>query len=144
MNNRDYRFFELARQEALKSGFDHFHLGCVIVYKGHVIGRGSNSDKTHPLQKKYNKERKFNRGGTKPVKHSVHAEIAALSSIPYPLQETIDWGKVKVYTYRICNGKPLKQGCSRPCAACIKALRDKDIQKIYFTTDDGYANERIF
>lgn len=144
MNKKDYRFFEIARQEALKSDFDRFHIGCVIVYKGHIIGRGSNSDKTHPLQKKYNKERKFNKSGSKPIKHSVHAEIAALSSIPYPIQESIDWNKVKLYTYRICSGKPLGQGLSRCCDACLAALRDKGIKHIYYSTTDGFAREEIF
>lgn len=144
MNKRDYRFFEMARQEALHSQFDRFHLGCVITYKGRVIGRGSNSDKTDPLQKRYNKERKFNKSGTQPIKHSVHAEIAALKSIPYPIQESIDWSKVKVYIYRIAVGKKLHMGLARPCAGCMKALRDKGIQKIYYTTSDGFACERIF
>jgi len=144
MNKRDYRFFELARQEALQSSFERFHVGCVIVYKGHVIGRGSNSDKTHPLQKKYNKKRHFNHNGTKPIKHSVHAEIAALSSIPYPIQENIDWGKVKLYTFRIAPGKKLGQGLSRPCKACLAAIRDRGIRHIYYSTSDGYAKEQIF
>ena len=144
MNKRDYRYFEMARQEALKSDFERFHVGCVIVYKGRVIGRGSNSDKTHPLQKRYNKERKFNKCGAKPIKHSVHAEIAALSSIPYPIQENIDWSKVKVYTFRIAPGKKLHQGCSRCCDGCMKALRDRGICKIFYSTDDGFAEERVF
>ena len=144
MNKRDYRFFELARQQALQSQFDRFHLGCVIVYKGHIIGRGSNSDKTDPLQNLYNKERKFNKNGSQPIKHSVHAEIAALKSIPYPIQESIDWGKVKVYIYRIAVGKKLHMGLARPCAGCMKALRDKGIQRIFYTTSDGFAEERVF
>lgn len=144
MNKKDYRFFEMARQEALHSDFARFHLGCIIVYKGHIIGRGSNSDKTDPLQKKYNKERKFNKCGKQPVKHSVHAEIAALKSIPYPIQESIDWSRVKVYIYRICNGKKMGFGNARCCPGCMKALRDKGIQNIFYTTNDGYCHERIF
>lgn len=144
MNKKDYRFFEMARQQALRSQFDRFHLGCVITYKGRVIGKGSNSDKTDPLQKRYNKERKFNKCGTQPVKHSVHAEIAALKSIPYPIQESIDWTKIKVYIYRIAPGKKLHIGSARPCLGCMKALRDRGIQNIYYTTDNGFAHERIF
>lgn len=144
MNKKDYRFFELARQEALHSDFARFHLGCIIVYKGRIIGRGSNSDKSDPLQKHYNKERKFNKNGKQPIKHSVHAEIAALKSIPYPIRESIDWNKVKVYIFRICNGKKLGFGLARPCKGCMKALRDKGVRHIYFTTDDGFATEEIF
>jgi deoxycytidylate deaminase len=134
----------MARQEALHSQFDRFHLGCIITYKGRIIGRGSNSDKTDPLQKKYNKERKFNKCGKQPVKHSIHAEIAALKSIPYSIQESIDWTKVKVYIFRICSGKKLGFGNARCCPGCMKALRDKGIQHIYYTTDQWFAYERIF
>lgn len=144
MNNRDYRYFEMARQEASKSDFIRFRMGCVIVYKSRVIGHGSNSDKTDPLQYHYNKERKFNKISNKPIKHSIHAELAALKSIPYPIQESIDWSKVKVYIYRIAPGKKLHQGCARPCPGCLKALRDYGINKIYYSTDDGYCFERIF
>lgn len=144
MNKKDYRFFELARQEALQSSFSRFHLGCVIVYKGHVIGRGSNSDKTDPLQKKYNKERKFNKNGKQPIKHSVHAEIAALKSIPYPIQESVDWSKVKVYIFRICPGLDLGFGNARCCEACLAALRDKGVRKIFYTTNNGFASEEVF
>lgn len=143
MNKRDYRFFEAARQEALCSNFDRFHVGCVIVYKGHIIGRGSNSPKTDPMQKKYNAMRTFNRCGHKPIIHSIHAEIAALKSIPYPIAESIDWGKVKVYVFRVCKGKPLRQGLARCCPSCMQALRDKGVRKIYYSTDTGYAMEVI-
>lgn len=144
MNKRDYRYFEMARQEALKSDFSRFHLGCILIYKGHTIGRGFNSDKTDPLQKKYNKERKFNKSSKQPIKHSIHAEIAALKSVPYPIAESIDWSKVKVYIFRICKGKTLGMGNARSCAGCMKALRDRGVQHIYYSTNDGFAHERIF
>lgn len=143
LTKKDYKYFEMARQEALKSDFNNFHLGCVIVYKNHVIGRGFNSNKTHSVQKKYNKYRKFNKSRN-PIKHSLHSEIAALQSIPYPIAESIDWSKVKVYIYRICPGKSLHFGNAMPCSACYHAIKDKGIRKIYFTTDNGFAMEEIY
>lgn len=142
----DYRMFEMARQEALTSDFAQFHLGCVIVYKKHIIGRGHNSNKTHRIQKKYNRRyRKFNKcGAGKPVKDSVHAEIAALASIPYPIQQNIKWSDVRVYIYRICPGKDLGYGNARCCPACIHAIKDKGIKKIYYSTDSGFAMEELF
>lgn len=144
MNKRDYRYFEMARREALKSTFGKFPMGAVVVYKGHIIGRGYNMSKTSPEQKKYNKYRNFNKCGNKPVIHSTHAEIAALKSIPYPIQESIDWSKVKIYVFRICAGKKLQQGMARPCKGCIAAIRDKGIRKIFYSTDTGYCSEEIF
>ena len=120
----DYKYFDLARKAAMNSTYDGFKLGCVMVYKGHVIATGHNSDK--------------------PIRHSKHAEIAALSSIPYPLDQQIDYSRVRVYVFRIAPGLRLGQGISRPCAACTAALRDKGIRDIYYTTDDGFAHERLF
>lgn len=140
----DYRMFEKARQVAATSTFKQFNLGCVIAYKGHIIATGANSNKTHPTQKKYNKKyRTFNKSD-KPINDSTHAEIMALSSIPYPLEHSINWREVKVYVYRVCRGKRLGQGMARPCPACMAALKDKGIKHIYYTTDDGFAMEETF
>ncbi len=143
LSKKNYKFFEMARKEATNSDYRNVHVGCVIVYKGHVIGQGFNRDKSDTVQKKYNSYRHFNHT-EKPIKHSIHAEIAALKSIPYPIANTVDWKKVSVYIYRICPGKSLGQGLSRPCKACMNALRDMGIKDIYYTTEDGYANEKIF
>lgn len=142
LSKSDYRYFDMARRVAQHSEFNTFHLGCVMVYKGSVITTGANSHKTHPKQHKYNKYRKF-RPGSKPIKDSLHAEIAALTQIPYVIDQTIDYSKVKVYIYRICPGKKLGFGNSRSCPACMAALRAKGIQHLYYTTDSGYAYERI-
>lgn len=139
----DYKFFNMARKEAEKSDFEGFKLGCVIVHKKHVIGRGHNSNKTNPKQKRYNRYRKFNKDN-RMIKHSIHAEIDAINSVPYPVAENVNWSDVKVYIYRICPGKPLGHGVSRPCNACSAAMRDLGIRHIYYTTDHGFAYEEVF
>lgn len=137
------KFFDIARLEAQKSDFKNFHIGCILVYKGHIIGRGHNSNKTHPCQKKYNKYRKFKKS-EKPIKHSLHAEMAALNSVPYPIDKEIDWSHVKVFIYRISKGNSLPFGLARPCPACEAALRDKGIRKIWYTTNSGFAREELY
>ena len=138
----DEHMFNKAREIAETSDFDHFHLGCVITYKHHIVGMASNSSKTHPTQKYYNhKYRKFRRG-SKPCMHTIHAEIAALSSIPYPVGIQMDWKDVNVYIYRISVGKSSGHGLARPCMACEQALRKMGVKNIYYTTDYGYAYER--
>lgn len=138
----DIKFFEEARQEALKSDYSPFHLGCVVVYKGYVVSTGHNSCRTHPLQKHYNKYRNF-RYGVKPAQHSIHAEIDALSHISYTTNLQLDYSKVKVYIYRVSFGHKSGHGLARPCSGCIQALRDKGIRHIYYSTDDGFAYERL-
>lgn len=144
LSNFDYRMFEIARKVADTSDFDTFHIGCVITYKKHIVSSASNSYKTHPVQKKYNKKyRHFNKS-IKPVVDSGHAEILALTNIPYPIEQNIDWRNVRVYVYRISKGKRLKMGLARPCPACMAALRDKGVQHLYYSTDDGFAYEKLF
>lgn len=143
ISNFDMKMFDVARRVAQESDFNNFHIGCVVVYKKHIIASACNSNKTSPVQKKYNKVRNFNKS-SKPVKHSLHAEVRALSLIPYPLQQTINWREVSVYVYRICNGKRLGQGLARSCPGCMAALRDKGIRKLFYSTDDGYCLEELF
>lgn len=138
----DERMFAEARKVAATSSFDNFHLGCVIVYKKHIVGSGTNSYKTHPMQAQYNKYRKFNKT-TDGVKHSLHAEIAAINSISYPIGLQIEWDKVKIYIYRISPGKPRHYGLACPCAACKQAIRDLGIKHIYYTGENSYIYERL-
>lgn len=139
----DYKFFEAARQIALTSDFPSFKIGCVIVYKNRIIGAGANSKKTCPQQKYYNRKYRKFRKGTKPIKDSLHAEISALRSIPYAVEQNVDWSKVRVYIYRICPGKKSGHGMARCCPGCLHALRDKGIKKILYTTDDGICFEEL-
>ena len=144
ISNFDEKMFAAARKIAKTSDFDTFHMGCVIVYKKHIIGAAANSDKTHPMQAKYNKYRKFNKTKNG-VKHSVHAEIAAINTIPYTIGKEIEWNKVKVYIYRIAPGKIGKRGLARPCPGCMRALRDMGIKHIYYTGDEGsYIYEKLY
>jgi len=140
----DYKMFDKARQIAETSNFESFHLGCVIVYKHKIIASASNSTKTHPMQKKYNRKYRKFKYGEKPIIDSLHAEIAALSSIPYPVAKQIQWKDVSVYVYRICKGKPLGHGMARPCKACRNALKDMGIGHLYYTGEDSFIYERLW
>ena len=137
-SNYDLRMFDQARIEAERSEYRPFKLGCVITYKGRIIGRGKNSTKSHPLQKKYNRKyRHFNCTRGEFVNDSVHAEIAAIASVPYAVGKDIDWSKVHVYVYRICNGKKHGYGNARPCPACMNAIKDMGIKNVYYTDEEG-------
>lgn len=145
LSNYDLKMFEAAKLEAEKSDYKPFKLGCVITYKGHIIGHGHNSNKTNPLQKKYNmRYRKFNSCNTKPIRHSIHAELSALLSVPYAVGKDMDWNKASIYIYRISNGnKPYGYGCAKPCNACAHAIRDFGIKNIYYTDSMGLAYLRL-
>lgn len=132
--NTDYKYFDKARQAALISDFHKTHIGCVAVYQGNVIGIGCNCNKTHPMQKKYNKYRKQ----SDLMLPKLHAEISCINSIRHL---DINFSKVKLYIYRI--RKDQLYGLARPCPSCMAAIRDLEIRDIYYTTNDGYVHERL-
>lgn len=135
ISNRDMRFFHAAKKEAAQSDFKNIHVGCVVVYKNKIIATGKNMNKTSPIQKHYDYTRKSH--GDWPL-NKQHAEINALSSI---WDADINWRNAKVYTYRERIVVPF--GMSRPCAACMAAIKEKGIREIYYTTNDGFAKEVI-
>lgn len=143
LSKKDYKYFEMARKVAEQSDFKNFHLGSVLVYKGRVVSTGYNTNRTHPKQKKYNKYRHFNRSD-KPVKDSLHSEMSCLLNIPKCVENNIDFTQCKLYIYRISPGKRLKTGISRPCPACMQALRDKGVRTILYTTDEGFCREELY
>lgn len=144
ISNFDRRMFHYAKEEALKSTFNRFHVGAVIAYKHKIIGSGHNSDKTHPMQEKYNElYRTFNNANGCAIKHSLHAEISAISSIPFVVGKEVDFSKAKIYIYRVAIGKPKGYGLSKPCPACLNAIKDLGIKDIYYTDDYGLSYLRL-
>lgn len=134
MNKSDYKYFNKARQAAMISDYYKTHVGCVAVYQGTVIGIGCNCNKTHPVQKKYNKYRKQSDS----MLPKLHAEINCINSIKHL---DIIFSKVKLYIYRIRKDQPF--GLSRPCPSCMAAIKDLGIRDIYYTSNDGHVYERI-
>jgi len=143
LSNFDTKMFEKAHEIAEESDFETFHLGAVITYKRHVVSMACNTKKTSPHQKYYNRRYRHFRKGTAPASHTLHAEMRALNLISYPLGKDMDWSKVNVYIYRVAPGLPNQRGLARPCPACMAALRDCGVRNIYYTTDSGFAYERI-
>lgn len=134
MNQINYRYFEKARQVAMISDYSKTHVGCIAVYHGNIIGIGCNCNKTHPIQKYYNKYREK----SNELLPKLHAEINCINQIK---NLDINFSKVKLYIYRIRKDQPF--GLARPCPSCMAAIKDLEIQDIYYTSNDGYCYERI-
>lgn len=137
ISKSDTKYFEKARSIALVSDFKKTHVGCVAVYQNSIIGIGCNTNKTHPMQKKYNMYRK-NRYLSETFVPKLHAEINCISAIRHM---NIDFSRVKLFVYRIRNDQPF--GIARPCPSCLAAIKDLGIRNIYYTTNEGYAHEKI-
>ena len=110
-------------------------VGCVAVIGNKVISTGFNTDRTHPVQMKYNAYRTFTETAKEPIGHKLHAEIACLAPL---IGTDINWSKVSLYIYRIRCVTPC--GNARPCPACMQLIKDLGIKNIYYTTDDEKRN----
>jgi len=140
MKKSDYHLFQLARECSLESdytGGGRARIGCVIAYKGTVLAKGCNTDKTHTEQMRFNNLR-YKDSGNRYLPSKCHAEIMALNKIKYL---DIDFSKVKLYVYReLRNGK---LAMSKPCAACTAAAKALGIKHLYYTTETGYCHEEL-
>ena len=140
LSNYDLKMFEQAKIEAESSDYKPFKLGCVIAYKGHIIGRGHNSNKSHPMQKKYNRKyRHFNCERGEFVHDSVHAEVSAITDVRWAVGKDVDWSKASIYVFRISHGRSTGFGCAKPCPACLGMIRDVGIKRIFYTDNEGYS-----
>lgn len=134
-SRQDYQYFKKAKEISKNSDFNKIHIGCIAVYQGNIIGVGYNSNKTHPVQKYYNKYRN-NRIYCGYLAPKLHAEISCLNTIRFM---DINFSKVKLYIYR--SRKDQEYGLSHPCPSCMAAIKDLGIKHIYYTTNDGFAYE---
>lgn len=131
-------YFNLARNACYYSDNHRARLGSVIVYKNKVISIGWNvENKTNPLQEEYNRLREYDIDVNK-TKSSIHAEFAAMLKIKHM---NIEFNKINLFVYRIRKDESI--GNARPCAACMGFAKKLGIKNIYYTTNDGWAYERI-
>ena len=140
MNKSDAHLFRLARECSLKSdytGGGRAHIGTVISYKGTVLAKGYNTDKTSTSQSRFNVER-FKDSGNRYLPSKCHSEMSALQKVKYL---DIDFSKVILYIYREYNdGSPAMARC---CPSCFAAAKELKIGTIVYTTENGYAVEKI-
>lgn len=122
-----------ARHVSHCSTFSRARLGTVITYGNKIISVGFNQLKTSPIQKKYNRYRE---GEFPPHIHNdtIHSEIDALNKCSFV---DIDWKNVTLYVGR--EDKAGNSKLAKPCPACMQAIRDRGIKKVYYTTEDGYG-----
>lgn len=139
MNERYFKFARKAAKESSYHGSHHFSpaIGAVAVYKGSIVASACNSDKTSPLQARYNVYR-YNCNTTLPKNH---AETSLLQRLRWKFGDSIQWNKVHIYLYREYADGTLAP--SRPCPSCMAMLREYGVYKISYTTEDGYATEHL-
>lgn len=129
LSRRENRFFDVARAVSKTSDFHGRKMGCCVVYGKNILSVASNSEKTHSLQKTYNKYRGFD---PETNANKLHAEVHALSLIS---KKFTDWANVEIYIYR--EWKSGKPALSKPCIACQKLIEDLGIKTIYYIDEHG-------
>lgn len=103
-------------------------VGAILTYKNTIVSFGSNSYKSHPLQKKYGKNANS---------IYLHAEIDAIRNA---LRVFDDLSRCKLW---ICRAKrssqfgPMVRAMSRPCSGCQKALEAFGLKQVVYTTEYG-------
>lgn len=138
------RFFKFARQASLKADYkggkrsNSPAIGAVAVMKGSIVAEAWNTDKTSPLQAKYNKYRYHNPS----LQDKSHCETVLCQRLRWKFGDSLDWSKVDIYLYREYKDGSLAM--SRPCRSCIHMLKEEfRVKRIFYTSPDGYIEERF-
>lgn len=135
------RYFKFARTAAMCADYQGTRsapaIGAVAVYKGSIVATAFNSNKTSTLQARYNIYR-FQSSNT-PDK--IHAETALIQKLRWKFGDSIEWSKVDIYLYREYKNGQLAM--SRPCPSCMALLKEIGVKKVFYTTDEGYAEEKF-
>lgn len=133
MTKTELSYFKAAKAVSGLSNHPQ-QIGAVVTLKHRIVSSGSNSDtKTHPLQKQYNRYR-FDED----TPHKCHAELLALLPL---IRDDVDLSSASIFIYR--EHKDHSLACARPCRSCMKLIRDCNIKRVYYTTEDGYAKEDL-
>lgn len=134
LTKKDRAYFNIAKEVSKLSDFPKVQIGACAIYKHKVISTGYNSQRTSPLQKRYNKYR-----FTVETPHTCHAEISCLKSLIN--RKDIDFKNVDLYIYREYKNNEL--ALARPCASCMKLITELGIRHIYYTNFGGFSHEEI-
>lgn len=134
LSKKDKSYFRAAQAVSGLSDFKRVHVGAVVVYKHRIVSSSCNSQRTHPLQHKLNKER-FNE--ETPAK--LHAEVSCL--LPLINNKDIKWKDCELYIYREYKSGGLAM--SRPCLSCLKLIKELGIKTVHYTTNGAYATEEF-
>lgn len=141
MYKRDEKLIDHTLSLAARSEFRRARMACVATYKHRIIASANNGHKTHPLQGKYNKFRDdYHSDGV--VIPKVHAEMACLAILKSMIiKHNINPSEITLYVARSCLDRD--RGMARPCKACMQAIKDLGIRRVFYTTDMGVAEETI-
>lgn len=112
-------FLAIASNEAKKSVMYHQY-GAVVVYRTKIIGIGYN--KRYPDYNIHHKNYAHNKAG----KYSIHAEVAAISSVQ---NKNLLKNSILIVVRIESDGSMTK---SQPCENCKRTILENKLKKVYF------------
>lgn len=134
------KILKLAKSVASCSDFEPFKLGAVIFDKHKVYAVASNSEKSYPLQRKYNKAKSHDYETWS--KHSVHAEINCIHKfIQQNYGNMPDISTLSILVYREHTDGSF--ALAKPCKACSAAIRDFGFKHVYYTGEHSLIYEEL-
>lgn len=103
-----------------------------LVYKNQIISIGVNRSKTHPFQKRFQKNKDA---------IYLHAEVDAIKNALRNIDLDI-LSKCTLYCCRVKHddNNKLVWGISKPCKGCMEAISTFNISKVYFTDEGNRIN----
>ena len=132
MTKRERAHFGAAK--AISELSDHrVHIGAVVTMGSRIISSGSNSQsRCHGIQARLDKEM-FGCESHGPL----HAEVDALLPL---IRKGVDLSNASIYVYREHKNGVL--ACARPCARCERLIRRSGIKRVFYTVENGTAEEK--
>ncbi len=130
ITEKDLKYLKVAESVSLTSDYERVHIGACVVKKGNIIGVGCNSNKSHPVQKKYNELVPYDR-----PRHGIHAEIKAL------LKCNVNTNNSTIYVFRRGRDSNIRN-CS-PCESCRAYMIECGVKRIVYVAENGVFEESL-
>ena len=132
---RHQKIFDILQKiaEANEPGCNNYRLSAALVYKNDIVSIGWNQNKTHPFQKRFAKN-----------EHALdlHAENSAVKNALSNHNHPDFIRKCTLYVLRLRHtshrDKNFLRGLAKPCCGCMRMISTFGIQKVFYTTEDGY------
>ena len=129
MSNRDKKYMDFVRRLATSNNMK-MKLAACLVLRNEVISVGFNSDKSHPLQKRFAKN-------TDAI--FKHAEVDCIIKALKIVDED-DLKNATLYVYRVKKQNKgdtgWVSGLAEPCPGCQKAIEHFGIKRTVFSLED--------
>ena len=126
---RDQKYMAFVRRLAINSNMKMKFASCLVI-RNEIISIGANSEKSHPLQKKFAKNREA---------IFKHAEVDCIIKALKHVDEE-DLKNATLYIHRVKRehkgGMAWVDGLAEPCPGCKRAIEHFGIKKTIYSCDE--------